>query len=84
LLTYKKAQKKIIDLDKKFKFPQHLVEVYKKEETNLENIIILAEFLKEFTSVVLHKFQFENLIEEMYSLYSDMLDEVAYDVKENN
>ncbi len=84
LLTYKKAQKKIIDIEKKIKFPQHLIEIYRKEESNLENIIILAEFLKEFSSVILHKFQFENMIEEMYNLYSNMLDEVTYDIKENN
>ena len=55
--------------------PKILIEMYKSNSNNVNNIIIFAEFIKEFISIILHKFHLENTIENMYELYSKMLDQ---------
>lgn len=67
----------------KVKLPKNLVEIYSKELEDVENIIIFIEFLKEFVCIFSHKDKFENLVEEMYGLYSNMLDEY-YDQSPQN
>jgi hypothetical protein len=54
---------------------KNLHEAYKNDLELIDNIIIFTEFLKEFVSIILHKGQFENMVEEFYALYSDMLDD---------
>lgn len=68
----------------KLKIPKNLLEAYKRDLLNIDNIIIFAEFLKEFLSIILHKYQYENLVEDMYSLYSDMLDEFYKNTSKEN
>jgi hypothetical protein len=52
-----------------------IMEIYKRETSNIDNIIIFMEFLKEFLAIILQKFNFENLVEEIYELYSNLLNE---------
>jgi len=54
---------------------KNLINLYKIELNNIDNLIIFIEFLKEFISVFSHKYKYENLIEEMFDMYSNMLDE---------
>ena len=64
------------------KLSKNLQETYKNDLELIDNIIIFTEFLKEFVSIILHKVQFENIVEEFYGLYSQMLDDfnhVNYD-----
>jgi hypothetical protein len=49
------------------------IEQYESELPLINNINIFTEFLKEFISVVLHKFQFENVVENLFDLYSNLL-----------
>lgn len=74
----KKELKIILIEDKKFKIPKNLEESYKKDIHNIDNLIIFIEFVKELTSIMLHKFQNENLVEDFYELYSKMLDDYYY------
>jgi len=53
---------------------KNLINLYKSEIMNIDNLIIFIEFLKEFISVFLHKYKYENLVEEMFDMYSNMLD----------
>jgi hypothetical protein len=57
------------------KLSKNLQEAYKNDLELIDNIIIFTEFLKEFVSIILHKVQFENIVEEFYGLYSQMLDD---------
>jgi hypothetical protein len=65
------------------KIPKNLEETYKSELNNLDNMIIFIEFLKDFMSVLMHKRQFENLLEQLYILYSKMLDDY-YNIEDKN
>jgi len=60
--------------DKKEKIPPTFPEEYKKDIQICDNIIIFIEFLKDFVSIISHKFLFENTLDEMFDLYSTMLD----------
>ena len=51
------------------KLSKNLQEAYKNDLELIDNIIIFTEFLKEFVSIILHKVQFENIVEEFYGLY---------------
>lgn len=60
-------QKPSLSLKYKQKFEQH------KDTVN--NIIILAEFIKQMFSILIHKQAFETSIQNLFGMYSDMLDE---------
>ena len=49
----------------------------KKEDikTKIINWVIFCQFIKEFISFISHKFKFEKLIENVFTFYSDRLDE---------
>lgn len=61
---------------------KNLISLYKEELLNIDNLIIFIEFLKEFICIFCHKYKYENQIEEMFELYSNMLDD--FYTKENN
>lgn len=62
---------------------KNLVNLYKQELINIDNLIIFIEFLKEFICVFSHKYKYENLVEEMFELYSNMLDDYYHNEKKN-
>jgi len=55
--------------------PKSQIDQTFSELDTVNNIIIFSEFLKEFISIIMHKFQFENTVENLFELYSLMLDE---------
>jgi len=63
---------------------KNLNNLYKQELINIDNLIIFLEFLKEFICVFSHKFKYENLVEEMFDLYSIMLDKYYNNEKKQN
>lgn len=63
--------------------PANLQKDYKLNFDAINNIIIFSEFLKEFISIIIHKFHFENIVENLYELYSNMLDNFYIQTNEN-
>lgn len=54
--------------------PANKLKEYNSQLNTVNNILIFTEFIKELISILIHKFHFENLVENMYELYSNMLD----------
>ena len=54
--------------------PPYKQKEYLTQLPTVNNILIFTEFIKELISILIHKFHFENLVENMYELYSNMLD----------
>ena len=50
-----------------------------KEKNKIINWIIFCEFIKEFISCISQKYKFEELIEHLFSFYSEQLDEFYND-----
>ena len=50
-----------------------------KEKNEIINWIIFCEFIKEFISCISQKYKFEELIEHLFSFYSEQLDEFYND-----
>jgi isoleucyl-tRNA synthetase len=50
-----------------------------KENNQIINWIIFCEFIKEFISCISQKYKFEELIEHLFSFYSEQLDEFYND-----
>lgn len=59
-------------------FEPHLESEYQKKKKDLVNYIVFFEFLKEFITTFSHKHRFENLVEDIYELYSNELDNYYY------
>ena len=75
-LSIRKNELGVNEINSVEKLPnKNLISLYNKEIYNLDNFIIFIEFLKEFICVFCHKYKYEQLIEEMFVLYSNMLDE---------
>ena len=49
------------------------------EKNKVINWIIFCEFIKEFISCISQKYKFEELIEHLFSFYSEQLDEFYND-----
>ena len=49
-----------------------------KDKTETTNFIIFCEFVKEYICSISHKHKFEGLIENLYGLYSEELNESEY------
>ena len=68
-----------IDLDfQGFKCDENLTQK-EKEKNKIINWIIFCEFIKEFISCISQKYKFEELIEHLFSFYSEQLDEFYND-----
>jgi hypothetical protein len=67
-------KKKIVKEVPKIKLPASYQQEYNSKLDTVSNIILFTEFLKEFIAIIVHKFHFENLVENLYELYSSMLD----------
>jgi hypothetical protein len=65
---------KIVKEAAKIKLPTSFQKEYTSKLDKISNIILFNEFLKEFIAIIVHKFHFENLVENLYELYSSMLD----------
>ena len=50
-----------------------------KEKNEIVNWVIFCEFIKEFISCISQKYKFEELIEHLFSFYSEQLDEFYND-----
>lgn len=82
----KKAQYKKPQKTKDLKKPNHdiqlfeakIEEQYQKIKKDFTNYIIFFEFLREFITTITHKYRFENLVEDIYGLYSNLLDDDYY------
>lgn len=48
---------------------------YKNEQGFLDHTIIYYEFLKDFISIITQKFQFENIVDELFNQYSNKLED---------
>jgi hypothetical protein len=64
--------------------PANLLKEYKTNFDTINNIIIFTEFIKEFIAIIVHKFHFENIVENLYELYSNMLDNYYINNEEQN
>ena len=53
----------------------YLLKKDSKENTEIKNIIIFCEFIKEYICSISHKHKFEGLIENLYGLYCEELNE---------
>jgi hypothetical protein len=82
LINYRKIELGIIK-GQQVKLPKYLLEIYNKELEYVENTIIFIEFLKEFVCIFSHKDKFETLVEEMFGIYSNLLDDY-YDQNPHN
>lgn len=80
----KKTQAGVKSIAKSFKdgflttFEPSLESEYQKIKKDLINYIVFFEFLKEFITTFSHKHRFENLVEDIYGLYSNLLDDDYY------
>ena len=56
---------------------------YQKKYDNLKdtiyNLIIFAEFIKQFLSIIIHKKSFEKIVQNLFGMYSEMLDKHNFD-----
>lgn len=52
-----------------------MLQEYKLDQSFLDNTIIYYEFLKDFISVMTQKFQFENIVDELFKQYSNKLED---------
>jgi hypothetical protein len=53
-------------------------EKYDKMKETTTNLIILSEFIKQFFSILIHKQSFEHTIQNLFGMYSNMLDQNYY------
>jgi hypothetical protein len=79
---YKKKQRKYSidkaknEISKQFKFDSSSLEKeYQDKEKNYTNYFIFFEFVKEFVSSISHKHKFEGVVEDVYTFYSNSLDD---------
>ena len=61
-----------------FKIDENMTQK-EKEKNKVINWIIFCEFIKEFISCISQKYKFEELIEHLFSFYSEQLDEFYND-----
>lgn len=54
------------------------MEAFGRVRDEVENVVILGEFVKEFVSMLTHRNRFEGTIEELFTLYSLMLDDYYF------
>ena len=52
---------------------------YSEHKNTIYNLIILAEFIKQFLSIIIHKKSFEQIIQNLFGMYSEMLDKDNFD-----
>ena len=79
---YKKKQRKYSidkaknEITRQFKFDSSSLEKdYQDKEKNYTNYFIFFEFVKEFVSSISHKHKFEGVVEDVYTFYSNSLDD---------
>ena len=58
-----------------FKTFDDLEKEYQDKEKNYTNYFIFFEFVKEFVSSISHKHKFEGVVEDVYTFYSNSLDD---------
>ena len=72
-LIQRKSDQKIVDINKNIENiinkSKTLKQEYKSDLIFLDNTIIFYEFLKDFVSIMTQTHQYENIVDELFSLY---------------
>ncbi len=78
-LSYRKSELKIGETNKNqantINKSKSLLQEYKGDQSFLDHTIIYFEFLKDFISIMTQKFQFENIVDELFKQYSNKLED---------
>jgi hypothetical protein len=78
-LSYRKSELKIGETNKNhantINKSKSLQQEYKADQSFLDHTIIYFEFLKDFISIMTQKFQFENIVDELFKQYSNKLED---------